>query len=342
MFLLSSLLIHLRRATTWNVAIPLLFVAVLLTQSISPKSLQQKPVIRRLLTLLNTAAVVVTIDIFVLFYAIYVFHFELINPPGLQHGWMQTHVPHVLPMVAMLVYNRWFWRARKDRCGVSLLAKLLVAFALVTLYFAYIHFTYFSAPLRVRWWPYPFMNNLDTLGWITLYGGSLALTCATTWISLYITNETTPRRGEKNRRYRGILPHLTSVLAFERAIGADEERVVVIRFGHNTDPACVMMDELLASITDSVKTFAALYVVDTTEVPNYNSTYELDDPCTVMFFFRNRHIRIDLGTGNNNKINWPLSNKQEMIDIMETVYRGAKKGRSLVISPKDYSTEYKH
>lgn len=70
--------------------------------------------------------------------------------------------------------------------------------------------------------------------------------------------------------------------------------------------------------------------------------YELYDPCTVMFFFRNRHIMIDLGTGNNNKINWALNNKQEMIDIVETVYRGARKGRGLVISPKDYSTKYKY
>uniref|UniRef100_A0A452ZIR3 Uncharacterized protein n=2 Tax=Pooideae TaxID=147368 RepID=A0A452ZIR3_AEGTS len=27
--------------------------------------------------------------------------------------------------------------------------------------------------------------------------------------------------------------------------------------------------------------------------------YELYDPSTVMFFFRNKHIMIDLGTGNN-------------------------------------------
>ena len=44
-----------------------------------------------------------------------------------------------------------------------------------------------------------------------------------------------------------------------------------------------------------------------------------------MFFFRNKHMMIDLGTGNNNKINWPISNKQEMIDIIETIYRGAKR-----------------
>ena len=61
-----------------------------------------------------------------------------------------------------------------------------------------------------------------------------------------------------------------------------------------------------------------------------------------MFFYRNKHILIDLGTGNNNKINWALNNKQEMIDIIESVYRGATKGKGLVISPKDYSTKYKY
>ena len=30
---------------------------------------------------------------------------------------------------------------------------------------------------------------------------------------------------------------------------------------------------------------------------------------------------IDLGTGNNNKINWAMEDKQEMIDIVETIYR---------------------
>lgn len=75
---------------------------------------------------------------------------------------------------------------------------------------------------------------------------------------------------------------------------------------------------------------------------NFVFRYELYDPCTIMFFFRNKHIMIDLGTGNNNKINWPLEDKQEMIDILETVYRGARKGRGLVVSPKDYSTKYRY
>ncbi|KAI3786177.1 hypothetical protein L1987_45309 [Smallanthus sonchifolius] len=89
------------------------------------------------------------------------------------------------------------------------------------------------------------------------------------------------------------------------------------------------MDEVLASVAETIKNFAVIYLVDITEVPDFNTMYELYDPSTVMFFFRNKHIMIDLGTGNNNKINWAMKDKQEFIDIVETVYRGARKGCGL-------------
>ena len=37
-----------------------------------------------------------------------------------------------------------------------------------------------------------------------------------------------------------------------------------------------------------------------------------------------QHIMIDLGTGNNNKINWAMNDKQEFIDIVETVSSGVE------------------
>jgi DIM1 family U5 snRNP protein len=102
------------------------------------------------------------------------------------------------------------------------------------------------------------------------------------------------------------------------------------------------MDETLAKIAELVKNMAVIYLVDIDQVPDFNSMYELYDPCTVMFFYRNKHIMIDLGTGNNNKINFAIDSKQEMINIIETVYAGARKGKGLVVSPKDYSTKYKY
>ncbi|CAI5477367.1 unnamed protein product [Closterium sp. Yama58-4] len=130
--------------------------------------------------------------------------------------------------------------------------------------------------------------------------------------------------------------------AVDQAILSEEDRVVVIRFGHDWDDVCMQMDEVLAGVAETIKNFAVVYLVDISEVPDFNTMYELYDPCTVMFFFRNKHIMIDLGTGNNNKINWALKDKQEFVDIVETVYRGARKGRGLVVSPKDYSTKYRY
>ncbi|CAD7941118.1 unnamed protein product [Amoebophrya sp. A120] len=139
-----------------------------------------------------------------------------------------------------------------------------------------------------------------------------------------------------------MLPHLHSGWAVDQAILSEEERLVVVRFGHDYDEECMQMDEILYGIQDDVKNYAVIYLVDTKEVPDFNTMYEIYDRVTVMFFFRNKHMMIDLGTGNNNKINWPFNNKQELIDIFETVYRGARKGRGLVISAKDYSTKYRY
>lgn len=57
---------------------------------------------------------------------------------------------------------------------------------------------------------------------------------------------------------------------------------------------------------------------------------------------KTKQQQVDLGTGNNNKINWAMEEKGEFIDIVEVVYRGARKGRGLVVSPKDYSTRYRY
>lgn len=113
-------------------------------------------------------------------------------------------------------------------------------------------------------------------------------------------------------------------------------------FRQDHDSTCMVMDEILYSAAQLTKNYAVFYLVDKNKVSDFNTMYEIYDDCTVMFFFRNRHILVDLGTGDNNKINWAMNDKQEFIDIVETVYLGAKKGKGLVVSPKDYSTSYRY
>ncbi|KAL8938610.1 MAG: hypothetical protein Q9216_003803 [Gyalolechia sp. 2 TL-2023] len=137
---------------------------------------------------------------------------------------------------------------------------------------------------------------------------------------------------EKRTMGSVVLPHLTTGWHVDQAILTEEERLVVIRFGRDWDPDCMRQDEVLYRIADRVKNFAVIYVCDLDQVPDFKQMYELYDRMTLMFFFRNKHMMCDFGTGNNNKLNWVLEDKQELIDIMETIYRGAKKGRGLVIT----------
>ncbi|CAK9160714.1 unnamed protein product [Ilex paraguariensis] len=136
-----------------------------------------------------------------------------------------------------------------------------------------------------------------------------------------------------------LLQHLHSGWAVDKAILGEEERLVVIRFGQDWDETCMHMDEVLASVAEKIKNYAVTYLVDITEVdgtfpeyskmktqvPDFNTMYEFYDSSTVMFFFRNKHMMIDLGTRNNKKIKWILKDKQELIDIIDTVSRGARK-----------------
>ncbi|RAR15206.1 mitosis protein dim1 [Stemphylium lycopersici] len=126
----------------------------------------------------------------------------------------------------------------------------------------------------------------------------------------------------------------------DQAILSEDERIICLRFGNDANPECMDMDEKLYKIADAVKDWAVIYVVDNEQIPDFNAMYEIYDACTVMFFWRNKHMQVDFGTGNNNKINFAIGAKQELIDILEAVYRGASKGKGLVVSPRDYSTKW--
>lgn len=139
-----------------------------------------------------------------------------------------------------------------------------------------------------------------------------------------------------------FLPHLHTGWHVDQAILSEEERLVVIRFGRDLDPACMLMDEVLFKVAERVRNFAVIYLCDTGEVPDFNDMYELYDPVTVMFFYRNKHMMCDFGTGDNNKLTQPLANPQDLIDILEVVYRGARKGKGLVVSPIDLTANRRY
>jgi DIM1 family U5 snRNP protein len=84
-----------------------------------------------------------------------------------------------------------------------------------------------------------------------------------------------------------VCPHSLRIVKLLSSLQLNEDtRVVVMRFGRDSDPDCIAMDEHLYKIVDKVKKFASIYLVDNKDVPDFNVMYELYDPCTIMFFWR--------------------------------------------------------
>jgi hypothetical protein len=70
-----------------------------------------------------------------------------------------------------------------------------------------------------------------------------------------------------------MLPHLPSAWHVDQAIMSEEERLVVIRFGRDSDPDCMKQDEVLYRIAERVKNYAVIYLCDLDQVPDFKPMY---------------------------------------------------------------------
>lgn len=132
------------------------------------------------------------------------------------------------------------------------------------------------------------------------------------------------------------LNELKHEYAVDMAILHEKERLVLVRFGIPDAVETIELDSMLYKCMVKLSSMAIIYTVDITKVTGFNNMYELVDPCALLFFYRGKRMLCDFGTGNNNKLNFQLTNEQELIDIVEQLYRGAKKGKTLVVSVKNF------
>ncbi|ESO99421.1 hypothetical protein LOTGIDRAFT_213402 [Lottia gigantea] len=87
---------------------------------------------------------------------------------------------------------------------------------------------------------------------------------------------------------------------------------------------------------------AVIYCVDVDSVPVYTQYFDITLIPSTLFFFNAQHMKVDWGSQDNTKYIGNFKKKQHFIDVIETIYRGAMKGKFMVTSPLDPRDIYKY
>ncbi|XP_033642176.1 thioredoxin-like protein 4B [Asterias rubens] len=132
-----------------------------------------------------------------------------------------------------------------------------------------------------------------------------------------------------------LLPKLASKKEIDQVIKTTQDLVLVLRFGRNTDLTCLQLDEILAKTAHDLSKMAAIYCVDADSVPIYLQYFDITLIPATVFFFNGQHMKVDYGTPDHTKFIGSFKTKQDFIDLVEVIYRGAMKGKVMVTSPID-------
>ncbi|KAK9726492.1 hypothetical protein RND81_05G219200 [Saponaria officinalis] len=113
------------------------------------------------------------------------------------------------------------------------------------------------------------------------------------------------------------------------------DKVLVLRFGRHSDSATLHIDDILAKSARDVSKFASIVLVDidSEDVQVYVNYFDITFIPSTIFFFNAHHMKMDSGTADHTKWIGAFYKKQDFIDVVEAIYRGAMKGKLIVTCP---------
>ncbi|KAK9996033.1 hypothetical protein SO802_020719 [Lithocarpus litseifolius] len=81
------------------------------------------------------------------------------------------------------------------------------------------------------------------------------------------------------------------------------DKVLVLRFGHASDPVCLQLDDVLFKSAREVSKFASVALVDndSNEIQVYVKYFDITFIPSIVFFFNAHHMKMDFGTADHTK-----------------------------------------
>lgn len=132
-----------------------------------------------------------------------------------------------------------------------------------------------------------------------------------------------------------VLQKLKTKAEIDAVIKSTEDLVLVLRFGRDTDIACLQLDHIMEKSAACLRNMATIYTIDVDSALEYACYFDISLVPATVFFFNGQHMKVDWGRPDNTKFIGSFKTKQDFIDVIETIYRGAMRGKLIVNSPLD-------
>ncbi|XP_031555767.1 thioredoxin-like protein 4B [Actinia tenebrosa] len=132
-----------------------------------------------------------------------------------------------------------------------------------------------------------------------------------------------------------LLQRLKTKKDVDNAIKNTEDKVLVLRFGKEKDAVCMQLDDILSKTSQELARMADIFIVDVDDVPVYTKYFDITLIPATILFFNGQHMKVDYGTPDHTKFIGSFKTKQDFIDLVEVVLRGALRGKLIVTSPID-------
>ncbi|KAK9281970.1 hypothetical protein L1049_004879 [Liquidambar formosana] len=132
-----------------------------------------------------------------------------------------------------------------------------------------------------------------------------------------------------------VLTTLTKKQEVDSIIRDTIDKVLVLRFGRSSDSVCLQLDDILCKSVREVSKFAtvALVDIDSEDIQVYVKYFDVTLIPSTIFFFNAHHMKMDSGSADHSKWVGAFHRKQDFIDVVEAIFRGAMKGKQIVSCP---------